>query len=101
MEPAEDDEEAAVDDEDDDPDPDSATIRAMREQSVIDAYLPSPHGSVNPDRGNQSVTHSRDGGDTAETRARARGASEWARSYRHLVGREPSAQTTVQIRGSS
>lgn len=93
----------------------STTLRAMEEESIIKGYLRPPTATTD------SACHPRPvaddlSGNKAEQEARrrssvmggylahrggrgegerARGASDWARSYQCLVGRNPDSQTTL------
>lgn len=113
-------------------DSDSETYRAMKEESIIDAYAPStktyPPSQDSRARVQTDVycprsqkDHNKNdwtkeqgaketkkqagighlatmGGNKDEERTeRAKRASDWARSYQHLVGRRPDLQTTLQF----
>ncbi|CAD6586952.1 MAG: hypothetical protein ASARMPRED_002888 [Alectoria sarmentosa] len=114
-----------TDDDDDDDgsatlrDSDSETLNAMKEESIIDAYEPSTMSSsttaidsvyhhhpgpeddiwAKGESRKQSVmshlAHMGETEDAEEGKERATRASDWARSYRHLVGRQPETQTTL------
>ena len=96
---------------------DSETLRAIKEESIIGAYdARSTMTSTSTSRTlRNSVYHPsqqtkiidpiyRERGDDEERdgeegmrKEKARRASEWARSYQHLVGRRADLQTTLQL----
>ena len=99
---------------------DSETIRAMEEESIITTYLGSTAtvDSVYPPTQSHSVYGSSHGHlqqekrkqalmgylaqmgeqeDEAVKQERAKRASDWVRSYQHLVGKAPASQTTLQF----
>lgn len=95
---------------------DSETLRAMEEESIINAYerptttttttittatstaadtmIDSFH---NPNQDKFDSRYHKRGDDDGGREERARRASQWARSYQHLVGRRPHSQTTLQF----
>lgn len=112
-----------TDDDDDDSatlrSSDSETLNAMKEESIIEAYERSTMSSTttaidsvyyhpgqedndnwakDESRKQSMMSHLANMGekeDAEEGKERATRASDWARSYQHLVGRRPETQTTL------
>ena len=89
---------------------DSATLRAIEEESIIKAYARSTTDSVYPPSESHFAVDYDDRTEEQRKRAaavvrererddqeRARRASDWARSYQCLVGRGPESRTTLQF----
>ena len=103
------------------PDSDSETLRAIEEENIIKTYLGSTttvdsvyppttrshsiygtnHRRAEKEKMKQALTgylsHRDEKEDAATMHARDKRASDFARSYRHLVGRAPASQTTLQF----
>ena len=98
---------------------DSETLRAVEEEGIIKDYLTSPtttttmtampnasllHPSAKEEeeetRKKSTLRHLARMGeeeDANESEERAKRASDWARSYRDLVGKAPESRTTLQL----
>ena len=104
------------------PDSDSETLRAIEEESIIKTYLGSTttvdsvyppttqshsvYGTshrrlVEKEKMKQALTgylaHMGEKENEAKKQARGKRASDFARSYQHLVGKAPASQTTLQF----
>ena len=102
------------------PDSDSETLRAIEEENIIKTYLGSTttvdsvypptrshsiygtsHRRVEKEKMKQAFTgylaHKGEKEDQAAKQARDKRSSDFARSYRNLVGRAPASQTTLQF----
>lgn len=76
------------------PDSDSETYRAIKEESIIKTYLSSSSTTTLVDSV-YNPSHEKE--DKALKREQAKRASDWARSYSNLVGRQSASQTTLKL----